>query len=663
MFKFYINNIEVNDMPDGWDDITSTVKRDEFTGALIYDADLKFTSYGGQDLYDALKVSWNSDRFGKSKFDIYQRSGTSGYVLIHAGSIFHTDLKWKLVNNSVEFRVEDSSYWSKINNNKKIETAIDISESKNGVLITPAAKFDIELHDVNTGSFYPDTRKAYRLFDAIKFLIDYISDGTIGFESECFDVGGIYSDYCLISGEEMIYHNDNLAPKTSFEKLLEEVRKRFNVRMAITGTQAAPIVKLEPSNYWYSSADSYTIPSVPDEVNMQVNESKLLGTVRVGSTKYETTATLHYPDIPSLIAYREETFYFSGTNNVDNSLDLIGNYVVSNASIEVVLDQYSGYEDYEKEVFLIQYDTATDKSKITGSYLYNYDLNNANVLQRHADVFPNNVLTNNTNASGDRFLAIHTSAADPVQEVIAVNTVPITKGPIQFDDDYSNGYDPNQNYGGGISQGNPVTQFDSYYTAPSSGNYAFASTITFEVLAYLTPSSSSPVIVSAGSVIASIQYQVYSGGSLIAAVDSGFVLVNNIGTYTVTGSYLPLLNAGETVEVYLKFVNNTIPDPIDLQFGYTIIADVTTYSSTGGTDNTGIIVSSNTNAFKCIKIDFKYPLLLSDYQSIRESKSGIIKVPLQGTRSISGWIDNIKYDHNSGETQFSLITDGNTIYR
>ncbi len=189
MFRFFLNGTEITDQPEGWDGMTSSIKRDDLTGGLIFDADIKFKSYGGQDLYVALKTAWDADKFGKSTLDIFQRSGTAGNVLIHAGTIFHSDLKWKLINNAVEFKVEDASFYSKINANKSVESNVDVTLSKNLVPITAPTFFQLECHKVSNGNYYAQKRYAYKLYDVIKYYIDFMSDGTIGFESDCFGVG------------------------------------------------------------------------------------------------------------------------------------------------------------------------------------------------------------------------------------------------------------------------------------------------------------------------------------------------------------------------------------------------------------------------------------------------------------------------------------------
>lgn len=648
--------------------MTSSIKRDDLTGGLIFDADIKFKSYGGQDLYVALKTAWDADKFGTSTMDIFQRSGTGNNVLIHAGTIFHSDLKWKLINNAVEFKVDDASFYTKINANKSIESSVNVSQSKNLVTITPATSFDLEVHKVSNGTYYVNKRKAYRVYDCIRYMIDFMTDGTVGFDSECFDTGGIYSGYCLLSGEELIYHNNVQAPRLSFNTLIEDLRKRFNVRFAMVGSQTNPIFKLEPNGYWFERADVYSVNTPPDEVLLSVNQSLLYSSVKVGSERYETTSTMVFPDVQSLVAFREETLYFIGTNNIDRTLDLVGKLVVSNSSIDLCLEQLSGYEGYNDEVFLIHYDTATNKTISSdwvglGNHFYNEPLNNVNILQRHSDSLPSNTVSNNVNSSSERFTAVNTPNSTYIQIAHDIATASVIDGPIQFDDDFTNGEDPGTNYGGATPQGSVVTPLNSYYTAPSNNSYIFTAQIGIDILGLVTPSSPTPVINNPGSWIAKLHFKKFALGVEIDSIDTGFVVMSLPGQYSVSGSYFTLLNAGETVEVYLKFVANTTPDPANLQFVYSVIPYATTFSTNGGQDASGIILNNNPEMYKCVKMEFKYPLTLAEYQTIRASKSGIIEVPLLENKSIRGWIENVKFDHYGGETSFSLITDGNTISR
>ena len=87
------------------------------------------------------------------------------------------------------------------------------------------------------------------------------------------------------------------------------------------------------------------------------------------------------------------------------------------------------------------------------------------------------------------------------------------------------------------------------------------------------------------------------------------------------------------------------------------------FLSNGLNNGNGIVVATNTKNYKFYKVNFNYPLKLTDFNTIGLSKNGLITIPLNNNRLINAWVDNIKFDNSSGETSFTLISDGNTIYR
>ena len=88
-----------------------------------------------------------------------------------------------------------------------------------------------------------------------------------------------------------------------------------------------------------------------------------------------------------------------------------------------------------------------------------------------------------------------------------------------------------------------------------------------------------------------------------------------------------------------------------------------TFSCNGIDIGGGTLSESNPDNYKAMKIDFNYPLSLQEYLTIRGSKLGIIRIPVNDSEFVQGWIQNLKYNHFGGEAAFTLITDGNTVYR
>lgn len=666
MFKYYLNGTEIQDGPDKWDAIDTSIKRDELTGILLYDSNMRFTTYGGQDLYIALDSAWNANRFGESTFDIYQRSGSIGYVLVHAGTIFHSDIEFNLINRAINFRTEDRGYYAMINNNKSIEVNLDQSSSKNEVTIGVCPSFMLDMHKVSDGTIYPDQRVAYRIYDVLEWLIRFMSDDRIGFESETFGTDGIYEGYCLVAGHEMIEADGTISPRVSWGKLSEDLQKRFNVRFAIIGTMDRPILKCESYERFYTGDVSYTIPTIPDEVVMKIDTNVIYSGVNVGSEDYEMTSSLTFPDVQYLISFKTENLYFKGTNNIDRTLDLVGAYVISNSSIEVVLEQLSGYENYDDKQFIIHYDqfintTIATNWTATSGYLYNEPLTNINILSRWAVAFPNEVTANFFDADANRFKAVRSFDQTPTYYATD-DGLNISNGfesaILKFDDDFTDGYDPGTNYGDTTPQGTPVGQTASFYTAPIGGLYNFSASLNIHVWRGINGIS----LIGKRKIYFRIRF-VKSTGETFDGPSFEIGKNETDKTFTISHSIATYMNLGDTMEVrhFVDIENEN--NYSNNRYSTWIVLYGSYFMSNGINIGGGTLTPADPEQYKSVKIKCSYPITLADYFTIRESKEGLIKVPISSTKAINGWVENIKFDHSSGEATFELVSDGNTIYR
>lgn len=670
MFKFYLNGTLINDTPDKWDAIDTSIKRDDISGILLYDSNLRFTTYGGQDLYIALKAKWDTDRFGESTFDVYQRAGSAGYLLIHAGTIFHSDLEFNLINGSINFKTEDRGFYAMVNNNKNIEVNLDQNLSKNEVNIGGCPSFLLEVHKVSNGTYYAAKRQAFKVYDVLEYLIRFMSDDRMGFQSETFGAGGQYEGYCIVAGHEMIDHDQTVSPRLSWYKLANDLIKRFNVRFAITGSAVSPVVQCESFDRFYSGDLSYTLSDIPQEIRLKVDTNLIYSGVNVGSTDYETTSSLTYPDVQYLITFKEENLYFKGTNNIDRTLDLIGNLVISNSSIEVVLEMLSGHDTYDEKQFLIHYNTATNKSistnwtPISGKHLYNETLNNINILSRWSGAFPSEIVSNFYDPGPDRFKALKYRQSPDIfaftdKSLHDIGT--FESLPINYSDDYANGYDPGLNYGDTTPQGTDVPQTASYYTAPTGALYSFSASASIRLNKYTTGTT----LIGKRKLYFKLRFyksttETFDSASYEVSRDDGY---NSTKYFTLSNSISTYLNAGDTMEVRLV-IDIESANNYSNKRNIELAVDPGSFFSCNGIDiGGGTLTVSNPNEYKCVKMNFTYPLTLEDYLSIRSSKEGLIKVPITSNTAINGWVENLKFDHSSGEATFELISDGNTIYR
>lgn len=667
MFKYYLNGIEIQDGPDRWDTIDTSVKRDDLLGILLYDSNLRLSTYGGQDLHTALKQAWDTDRFGESTFDVYQRSGSSGYLLIHAGTIFHSDLEFNLINGSINFRTEDRGFYAMINNNKSIEVNILQTSSKNGVTIPPAPWFNITLHKVSDGTPYIDPRQAFKIYDLLEYLVKFMSDDRVGFYSDTFGPGGIYEDYVIIAGHEMVYADATITPRLSWAMVTEDLVKRFNIRFAMGGTPTNPVLICESYERFYVGDVSYTIPTIPEEVTMKIDTSLIYSGVNVGSEEFETTSSLTYPDVQYLLTFKQENLYFKGTNNIDRTLDLVGKLVISNSSIEVVLEQLSGYENYDDKHFIIHYDgntnnsIATNWSPLPNAYLYNETLNNINILSRWANAFPNELTANFFDADANRFKAVRSFDQTPTyyatDQGLDLNNG-FESAILRFDDDFTAGYDPGDNYGDTTPQGTQVGQTASFFTAPVGALYNFSASLNI----HLWRGVNGLTLVGKRKLYFRVRFvkstgQEFDGPAFEIGKDE------TDKTFTISHSIATYMDIGDTMEVRHFVDIENANSYANLRYSTWIVKYQSFFSCNGINIGGGTLTPADPNQYKSVKIKCQYPITLADYFLIRQSKEGLINIPISSTNAINGWVENVKFDHSSGEATFELISDGNTIYR
>lgn len=701
MFQFNINGTVINDMPDGWNDIQSSIKRDDLTGILLYDSEINLKFYAGQDGYSILKAAWDSNQVGESTIDIYQRFPDNHYGLIHSGTIFHSSIRFELINQNLSFRTEDRGFYAMVNNNKKIETALNTGKTKNDVGIGPCPSFTLNVHKISNGTLH-FTCQAYKLIDVIRYVVSFMTDNRMTVQSACFDTGGIYEGICVVVGNELISHNQTKHPIISWEKLSNDLVKRLNVQFSIVGSIDNPVMNIDTAADFYGQNNAFSIPTIPNAINLSTDENQLYSMVEVGSEKYDTTSALQFPDVYSLISFRTESFHFKGTNNIDKKLDLVGKCVVSHAVIEIVNEQLSGYDAYADDVFLIQYDTATNNSHQSNwvgtvapnKHLFNEMFTNQNILNRWTGYLPGEVSNTVINTGAQAFEAHATVPTGGISVYTKANlNVPgyvsddDTDGGLTLVDDipfwndydldpYSSnhpqGFDPSNNYGLGIAtpQGTPVQFPNMLFTAPVNGFYNFYAEV-FTNIYFKTEQAFGPFLQrrwrdkkvglrfikrdAAQNILQEFDGPYYNvvwdwdrnGG--VGEMD--FTLTHSIGTF---------MNSGELMECNMYHYVRDQHANSDKDY-YKLTVKNGYWGCDGINTGGGSVMPSNPDTYKSLKLEFEYPLDLTEYQQILSSKQGMIQIPIDQNKFVNGWIQNIRFEHNSGETKFTLISDGNTV--
>src|SRR4029079_2170935 len=103
-------------------------------------------------------------------------------------------------NEVCKTKLEDDSFFARINNNKHIRDYLDVGRSKSGATISAGTPIDLQMFDVCDCSDITDKRKAYKVFDSFEFIVKFMTDGIMGFASDYFNVGGPVEGHVIQTG-------------------------------------------------------------------------------------------------------------------------------------------------------------------------------------------------------------------------------------------------------------------------------------------------------------------------------------------------------------------------------------------------------------------------------------------------------------------------------
>lgn len=388
MLRIYIDNILLNDQPNKLNDLEFTISLDFDTRTLLKKSESVLEFVG--DGYDYLYKSYIQNGYnGRHTIRIEKKSGDSWYNIWN-GFLLISDIEIDLGKNSISLRVEDSSYTTLINNNRKVKTYLGYTKTKNGLDISFRAQ------ELSIGMFNPPSntitanRYVYPIYDVFRQLCLFISDNEVDF----------VSDYLTsLSDNEKITYGVTIGENIrnfsfggvnlNLEDLLNDFGIAHNLYLQIEETSGQPILRLEPLSYYANKEVAIRCEDIK-QIKRSYIQELLYSNIKVGSTAAIT-------DVPALALenhppfnFEENEFYLFGKNNIDREKDLsINTYIFDSNAIE---DSFiNGATDNDKELFLIEYHPTilkalTDTSNILGGttqFFYNGSLTNANIIRRH----------------------------------------------------------------------------------------------------------------------------------------------------------------------------------------------------------------------------------------------------------------------------------------
>lgn len=397
MVRIFLDGTEVVN-PLEWEKISVSVKTDHLMQltTIEYEETLTFIEDGYAFLYDKVNAPC-------VLIDVLVQMQSDGvWNDIVKGVIFIGDVTFNELTCEASVRIQDDGYSARVQNNKKLETGLGALTTKNGLAITAPTDNIAFLFVPSTGA-YDKYVRGFRIYECLKFMVSWMTDNKVGFESDYFSTGA--GALKLISSGFDLRMATNLPaqraqpPKFKFGELFEVLRKLHNVGMGFRrDTNNNPILVIEELSEFRGSNVVLNINDV-NETELSFIQTLLYGKIIVGSdiTKpFQCNGGADQCTAGNNISYfgfELEEYAFTGECNKDTSLDLTLNdgYIIDTSTIEDILIYQNQEHDDENIIIDIfehtpgAYRCVSSDVIGNGKYWYNEYYTNKEIIARYQE--------------------------------------------------------------------------------------------------------------------------------------------------------------------------------------------------------------------------------------------------------------------------------------
>lgn len=394
--KFYLDGT-LYDNPNGWESLTERIFYEEGISGYLTELSGSVSFYGGAYTY---LLGLRNLALCESIPVVITDSCADGIEKnIFEGFIFLTDVEFNLIKCFATVEFVDNGFVSKIDNNKSIKCYLGVNRSKNDIDISAydTPQTNIALRNSANGADITNA-VGYRIFDAYKFIISFMTDGTVDFVSDFFDYSGtgtnataFYS--ALMRGEEIRTSNAANSAYISFEELFNDTNAIFNLAFSVELINGRPAIRIEPKSYYRQSGEiNYFVN--PADLTQQISRDKLYAKVKFGCVNGTTTYT--YLQNIAFIGTHQEEYHLLGECNSSAVLDLTLNTLITDTNIiQDVLPSGTANDNYDEDTFLIVLDSSNvnvSTLKPAGlTYYYNEAVNNLHTSEYWFGDIPNSI--------------------------------------------------------------------------------------------------------------------------------------------------------------------------------------------------------------------------------------------------------------------------------
>lgn len=660
MVKFYINGIEIQETPVGWQDYTHAIRLDrELKGVFeVVDVSVTFMFDG----YQMLKAAFDANGYCFSyPIVIKMNDGVGNYLDVYTGTLYFKDIEFTEGGEGygAKCQITDNSFFSKIYNNRNLKAKVYVGKSKSGIDITPVDYWRVTFFNPTTGTYYSHLSGAgyerndtgFKVYQVLKFLVDFMSDGQVKFISDTFDSGGIGEGAMITCGivprftsgvigtgltQELFEEN---WPDLSFADVLKELDKEYNLGFKAGYDGATPYIRIEEWDYLFPENVLQDFPDV-EKLKRKTATELLPAKLLIGSENTEDETFLSFPESIRFLGFNSEDYAIVNNCNTDRELDLVNKWIISSNIIEDLVTQSGAPTTYDSDIILIN--TILDNANYwgdavqsdwlgSGKYYYNELYINSNKAARYLGSIPADIAAYLGNVD-DTFTA-ESTAYDP--------TFPLY---------YDNGNDPERMIECDNELTDPSNNYDPinfYYEAPNTGVYTFYGLVKFELINFaggVVLNNTSTVFIrrtdSSGTPI--------SDTPLVSQISSLPAVPNYSAIYSISGTANVVMNSTDRAYLYIKVDGSLV--------NYRIYP-LAQYGCTGTTNGGGVYYTYDPTDYPIMRNTFDYNMSLTKFKELQANPLGLLSFGVHKGKKYFGWIEEIKFKPFQKASNFILISN------
>lgn len=649
MVSVYFGNQLVTN-PREWEDLSVSISFDHINQITLIEYGTELTFYK-----DAFSYLYSS-RFDSCKLVPVEVKMSCGNITdtIITGNIFITECVFNELECSVSVTIHDDGYSSRIQNNKSTKVSMSVTETKNGLSLTPASERIVTMLIPSTGG-YDRIVRGYTVYEIFRVLVAWMTDNTVDFESDYFNTGDGANDW-MCSGIDL----RNLADSgelervnpvsTSFDDLYTLMRRVENLALGFQRVNSRPVLRIEPLSYFRDNTVILNLANV-NKTELSYVQEILYARIKIGGEITrpnecdEGNTTCSAANNVSYYGFDQEEYSITGECNQDIELDLSisGDFIVDTSTIEDVTIYQN--DAYDKSMFLINiYENSPSAWRAvstdvfgTGAYWYNEKYTNRKILERYIDYLVGELLLfslyNGINLFTKYNLNTGTGILNPTQ-IPAYQEVTMALNGTEID--------PFNR----LSTSNVFTPIDE-------GVYQFC--VGMSVNEFGSPPNGITVLYQ-------LNIELYNSSNILLNRYSSevrqYVTGDPASFFNWTSTYISM-DSGDYAIFTASYAQTTPPlappGQAQIVFGF----------NSGGDDyfqccNSGVVIQdiqANTGQNRRVaKTSFNYPIKWGEFKQYLNDTTKLIGVSNQSINRV-GWNNEITYNFNTGNASVSILSN------